>query len=318
MISGGVRGDAAMIRFKAFMMVVLLLVAQAVYAGDEPLIISAPSQFQYAKDLFQKGDYISAMVEFKRYIHFFPGETQVDEAHFFTGMSWYHGGRFQEALQVFEEIMTAQEVGPFAVEACFMAVKCHEKNGNPSLGEIQLLNLIRSTDDPKVKDRAYFTLSCLHMETGSWTRAGGSLQQISEEGRTDFHVPEIMEQLEKNGSIPRKNPKLAGALAVVPGAGFLYCGRFRDAFVSFLVNGGLIYSAVRSFDRGDYALGGVVSFVGFGFYAGNIYGSVSSAHKYNREADKRFLRDLKQKVPVTLGVMVDPDLGSGLSLRWEF
>ena len=30
-------------------------------------------------------------------------------------------------------------------------------------------------------------------------------------------------------------------------------------------------------------LAAVISFVEFGFYAGNIYGAVSSAHKYNRD-----------------------------------
>ena len=40
-----------------------------------------------------------------------------------------------------------------------------------------------------------------------------------------------------------------------------------------MLNAGLILSAWEAFDNELYALGGVISFVEFGFYAGNIYGA---------------------------------------------
>ena len=284
----------------------------------EPIVIHPENQFAYGKSLFETGDYISAMVEFKRFIHFFPEDSRVPEARYYTGLSWMNGGKYQEALQVFEDILSLVPADPFAVEACFMAVKCHERNGNPALGAVELQNLIRSAKDDTVKNRAVCTLGFLYLESGSWNRAREAFEKVSPEGRTACPVSAVLEHLEKTGDIPRKNPVAAGILSVVPGGGFLYCGRPRDALVSFLVNGGLIYSAVRSFRREDYALGGVVSFVGFGFYAGNIYGSVSSAHKYNRAQDRRFVRELKEKLPVSLGLFSVHGLGRGLACRWKF
>ncbi len=141
---------------------------------------------------------------------------------------------------------------------------------------------------------------------------------MDQDSRGLYPVDQILSGLDRTGDIPRKSPGIAGFLAVVPGAGYLYCERPRDALVSFIINGGLIYSAIRSFRRDDYALGGVVSFVGFGFYAGSIHGSVASAHKYNRAWKRRFIEDLKKDLPVTLGLIPPSRKGAGIFLSLDY
>ncbi len=42
------------------------------------------------------------------------------------------------------------------------------------------------------------------------------------------------------------------------------------------------------------ALGGIITFFELGFYSGNIYSAVSSAHKYNRVEKSKFLKYLKR------------------------
>jgi len=71
-------------------------------------------------------------------------------------------------------------------------------------------------------------------------------------------------------------------LSVIPGAGYLYLERYQDALISLLVNTALIFAAYEAFDNDLYVLGGIISFVELGFYAGNIYGATTSAHKINR------------------------------------
>ena len=66
------------------------------------------------------------------------------------------------------------------------------------------------------------------------------------------------------------------------GAGHLYCERKRDAFISFLLNGAMIYAAYGAFDHDLDVLGGIITFFELGFCSENIYSAVSSAHKYNR------------------------------------
>jgi hypothetical protein len=105
-------------------------------------------------------------------------------------------------------------------------------------------------------------------------------------------------------SLPRKSPVLSGTLAaVLPGAGHLYAERPRDALVSFLLNGSFIWAAVELFRNNNNVAGGVVAFFELGWYGGNIYSAVGSAHKYNKRIEDEFLQGLKDK--------------SGISLYWD-
>jgi hypothetical protein len=78
-----------------------------------------------------------------------------------------------------------------------------------------------------------------------------------------------------------------------------------------------MYAAYESFDKGQSALGGVISFVAFGFYSGNIYGSIASAHKYNRKKNGQFIQHLKNDVKINLSSDIR-NKGISLSLQWSF
>ena len=107
----------------------------------------------------------------------------------------------------------------------------------------------------------------------------------------------MLRGLENIGNIPHKSPAVAGTLAaIVPGAGHLYTQRRRDALVAFLLNGVFIWSAVELFDDEKYVTGGIVTFFELGWYTGNIYSAVSSAHKFNKRTKKDFLQGLRDRV----------------------
>jgi hypothetical protein len=155
------------------------------------------------------------------------------------------------------------------------------------------------------------------LNLGDWERAGEAFKRIGSQGRERFRVAELIRQLDKADQIDRLNPGLAGTLAIVPGGGYLYCRRYQDALISFLVNGALIYAAYEAFDKDMPALGSLITFVEIGFYSGNIYGSISSAHKYNRNRQRDFIDRLKQNVRVNLSVRPQ-NKGLELALRYRF
>ncbi len=101
------------------------------------------------------------------------------------------------------------------------------------------------------------------------------------------------------------------------GAGHLYCERKRDAFVSFLLNGAMIYAAYEAFDHDHDALGGIITFFELGFYSGNIYSAVSSAHKYNRHEKSKFLDYLKKHAKINIS-SVRQNEGESLVLLCQF
>lgn len=277
--------------------------------AGETMILDSVKQFEYAKKSYDNADYITAIVEFKKFLAFFPDDPDTREAEFLIGQSWYRGGRFGEAVRVFNDIIekSDSDENRFVTEACFMKARSHVASGNPVMGEITLDNFVKTTTNSDEKDRAKHTIGWIRLETAKWEKSRESFRSVSDKNREKYKVKKILSELEKTDKIPEKNPKIAGILAIVPGAGYIYNRRYQDAFVSFLLNGALIYSAYESFEHENYALGGVISFVGFGFYSGSIYGSVSSAHKYNKRARQRFIREFKRKIPpgIQLGLLPD-------------
>jgi tetratricopeptide (TPR) repeat protein len=291
-----------------YLLMFLLTAATVIAETEDSLCLTADDQFAYGRDLLDRGDYETARVEFKRFLRFFPDDSRSAEARFRIGQAFFDGGDVLRALPVLSALIDEEGREPWGVEAAVLAARCHLRTGNPVLGEIVLRNLIEISTDPKVRDRARHEAAWLRLETGRWDRAREALVHLSAPGRELYQADLILSELEKTPAIPRKNPRVAGTLALIPGAGYLYCERYQDALIAFLLNGGLVLAAVESFDHDQHALGGVIAFVGFGFYAGNIYGSASSAHKYNRRAARDFLTRLKEGLSVT----VLPDGAGGL------
>ena len=158
----------------------------------------------------------------------------------------------------------------------------------------QLHNIIMLNDSDEVKDRAYYRLSWIYIDQTDWRSAQQALIKITPPGRGRYRVDRLEPVLAESSSIPQKIPALAGTLSIIPGAGQLYVQRYEDALIAFIVNVGLFWAAYDAFDEEQYALGSLLTFAGFGFYAGNIYGAISDAHKFNRSRQQGFTDRLKQ------------------------
>ncbi len=294
--------------------------------ASDVVIIDSVKQFDYAKKCYDQNDYLTAIVEFKKFLSFFQENEKTCDAKFFIGMSWYNGGKFGEAIIEFKELIEKEsfdnaENRQIKTNAHFMLARCHVASGNPLMAEIVLGNYIKISDNNDEKDRARNTIGLIRFETAKWEKAREAFSSISPDNSDKYQVPELLKRLGETEKIKKKNPAIAGVSALLPGAGYIYTNRYQDAFVSFLLNGALIYAAYESFDRENYALGGVISFVGFGFYSGSIYGSVSSAHKYNRKERRKFINQTKKEIPsgIQLGVLPDFNKKSlALAMMFQF
>lgn len=281
------------------------------------MVLSADKQFQYAQDLFSAKDYSTASGEYKRFVYFFPKDRRVEFAMYQIGMSHFLGGHYQEAVSTFKKLTEKYFDTEYSIKSYYRISEAYIQMKDFEQALIDLNNLVTISHNQDVKDEAYYRMGWIYIETASWDEARRYFNNISARNRRKFKLEKLSAALEKETAIPHKNPKLAGFLSIVPGAGYLYCGRYQDALIAFLLNGGLIYAAYESFDKGQSALGGVISFVEFGFYSGNIYGAISSAHKYNRKNTGHFIQHLKENIKINLSADMR-NQGVTLSLRWSF
>ena len=292
------------------------------FAGSETppdrkpsVMITPDKQFNYAENLFSNNDYSTAAMEYKRFIYFFPEDKRVERAMYQTGLSYYHRGDFKAAVDSFQKLVDEYADTDYAIKSYFKISEVYMKLKAFDSAIINLNNLIVVTHDRDVRDEAYYRLGWIYLEMASWEKGRQYFSKISDKNKDKYRLEKLAAELEKEKLIPQKNPKLAGFLSVIPGAGYLYTERYRDALIAFLINGALIYAAYESFDSENPALGGLLAFVGVGFYAGNIYGAVTSAHKYNRKKTGLFLERLKDNVKINLSADVK---NKGVCLSFQF
>lgn len=261
------------------------------------LFISADMQFDYAQSLFNQKDFTAAQVEFKRFIHFFPQDPRHDRADYTAGVALFHSGQFYEAAQRFDAIIRKSEDidNSWAQKSCFMQSRSFEAMGNTGYAQVVLQNYLKLTRDTETKDQIYLALARMHIQNtadlgkNELAEAQKNLMLISADKQEEYKVTQQLETIDQAVNAPAKSPTLAGIMAIIPGGGMLYCERYKDAFISFCFNTGLIWAAYTAFDHDNPALGGVISFVETGFYSGNIYGSITAAHKYNKAAQIKIL-----------------------------
>ncbi|EMS80454.1 tetratricopeptide repeat protein [Desulfotignum phosphitoxidans] len=292
--------------------VLVLLVFTALLTNQSvagQMVINSDMQFDYAMKLYQDQDYDTAQTEFKRFVHFFPDDPRVGEAMFKTGMALFHQNRFFDAARQFNRIIEDRKIqDPFTRESYFMQSRAFVKLGNLGYGQLVLQNFLKLTEDIALQDRIYLELAQIHIQASrspgidELDQAQTSLEKISPASARNFKVDEQTAMIRKVRAAPEKNPTLAGLFALIPGGGFLYCERFKDAAVAFALNAGLLLGAYTAFDNGNPALGGVVSFMEAGFYSAGIYGSISAAHKHNHAVKVQILgREFNAGSTITAG-----------------
>jgi tetratricopeptide (TPR) repeat protein len=269
---------------------------------SQTVLLDSERQFQFAEDLFQRGEYYRAIGEYERFIHFFPESEEVVLARYRIGLAYLKGERYEEAIEAFTLVARQYSASAYADQSYLRMGEAYIQLERYDDAITHLEKLIAITPDQNIKDEAHYRCGWSYLKQESWDSAEACFNKISPENRARFRIEDLLRELDKRGDLKHKNPTTAGLLAILPGAGHVYCERYRDALVSFLVNGALILAAWESFDNELYALGGLIAVVELGFYSGNIYSAVGSAHKYNRNEKNRFLRYLEERAKIKISL----------------
>lgn len=305
------------LRFLIIAIGVPLLMIAAPANGFARLSIDADSQYRFAQSRLDSGADDEAIAEFNRFIHFFPADPRIAQARFQTGMAHFSAGRYQAAAAIFNQQTMGFTGSSLDNQAFFMLSRSHARQGMIEQAILDLHNLVALSSAADVIDRARYELGWLHVDQARWNEAEQAFGRISPDNQDRFQVADLEQALALSDAIPFKNPTTAGLLSIVPGGGQLYTKRYQDAATAFLINSGLIWAAWESFDNELYALGSVISVVGFGFYAGNIYGAISSAHKHNRDRITEYRERLNQRRQISLSLAPSPK-GAALCLTISF
>ena len=274
-------------------------------AFAQTVCIDGDRLLEQARDLEKKGDMAGCAAALGRFLYFFPNDPRCGQIRYQLAQVLEKSGQTEAALAQYETLAEKAEDPALRDRAMLNAARLHEKAGRPKNAELTLSNLLTLTDDPRVRSRALYRLGWLRLESGRFNAAQTLFLQMTPKDRESHRIDRLLEEMDALGRAPRKKPETAGLLSVIPGAGYLYLGRYRDALFAFALNAGLALAAVEAFDRDMPVLGGLLT-VGFaGFYSGNIYGAAAAARRDNRRMEEMRIREMKQGLMLDLSSHLD-------------
>lgn len=263
-------------------------------------------QLHFADRLFEDKDFYRAITEYKRFIFFYPeAQSMCERAYFKIGISYYAAKRYEDSIKALT-IFIEKYPKSFLINDARYHKGIAEKSLKRYDLSISTFQDIIDSDRGEYRNKAFYQQALIFIDMENWVRARETFLQIPKESALYSSASVFLQGLDNIDNIPCKSPAVAGTLAtILPGSGHLYTERPRDALVAFLLNGAFIFAAVELFNDDEYVTGGIVTFFELGWYSGNIYSAVSSAHKYNKRVKKDFIQGLRDRT--SFSIRYDPD-----------
>ncbi|MFU8802831.1 MAG: hypothetical protein ACNA8W_03380 [Bradymonadaceae bacterium] len=157
------------------------------------------------------------------------------------------------------------------------------------------------SDEPQVADcyqlliETRLALADYHTVRHDFDQAAFQLEQMPAEWANAGEAAQIAE-LVRGIPIPRKSPALAGTLSIVPGFGHFYLGEYGTGVLAMVWNGVFIYAIVDSILSRNYGQAALIGLIESIWYGGTIFGAISGAHRYNRDAKRIVESGLRQDI----------------------
>lgn len=317
MISGGIRGMGNMMNRCLFLVVPIFFIflLLPVSASSVPITIESEDQFQFAQQTMERGEYLRAVAEFERFIHFFPEDEKVPQARYLIGFCYLRAKEYGSARKALEKVYKSYSSRPIGGKALFLMGESYYREGLVKEAQQYFKKVIEAYPHLDVKHAAQYRLGWSRMREDRWREASETFEGIEKTSPLYPNAQDLAKMSLQGEALPYKKPTTAGALAILPGLGHLYCERPKDALVAFLLNGVTIWAAIEAFDEDLQVLGGILLLLELGFYAGNIYSAVNSAHKFNRKVRNDFRRNLPDRLNLNLFTTRG---GLGLALKIDF
>jgi tetratricopeptide (TPR) repeat protein len=271
---------------------------------------SIPTALGFADVLFSEQDYYRAVTEYKRFIYLHPEHPHTGRAYLNIARAAIAVERWEDALAALEKVLDRDIHEPLRAQAHLLRAEVAYLQEDFSFGYSYLGQLKNLHPEPALEQRV--------RELQLWSLLeDGELEQARMFAQTrELELYPDAEDIRALQDLPRKSPRLAGTLsALLPGAGQLYNGRYREAGMAFALNAAFLAGGIQAINTGNTVLGGILLFFEAGWYGGNIYNAVNTAHKSNRTRYRNALDRLRDKYQFSL---LSTERGAMLQLQKRF
>lgn len=300
---------------RCVLLCIFIALSQPSAVLSKQITIDSEDQLRFALQTMERGQYLRAVGEFERFIHFFPEDEKVPEAYYLVGVCYLRGKKYDSARKVFEEVNKRYSSSAIGGRALFLLGEAYFKEGLFADAEPFFKKVIEAYSHLELKNAALYRMGWNQMKEDKWQEASDTFMRVENSSPLYPSAQDLSRLSLKGEDLSYKNPTSAGIMAgVLPGLGHAYCNRYKDGVVALLLNGITIWAAIEAFDEDLEVLGGILTFLELGWYAGNIYSAVNSAHKHNRKVKNDFRRGLPDLLNLNLFTTRDGHLGMALKI----
>ena len=306
--------------FAVFLLYIFTPFPRCAFAGG-PSRQTPESVIGFANHLLAEGDAYRAVTEYQAFIFFFPRNPRIWEAWFYMGRAYRDQGLWDDALTVFRKVaLSAPEESPWTNEAALEIGRTLVDAGRQESAATAMEGIARSPRWEGIREQALYMAAWARMDAGDFDGALLTLQEIPSDGPLGIRSSALRDAVtDERGRIQRRSPLIAGTLsAILPGSGHAYIGKPKEALTSFLLNAAFIAGAVIAFQDGYYVSGGLLSLFELSWYFGGITTAVDGARSFNRDREKAWIEDLKNRLGPEANASASKRTMGGLRLTVHF
>jgi len=271
---------------------IVIVVIHIIFTDCAVANSKADMQYNFAKSMMKHKRYKTSITEFQRFLFLFPEDERNLDAHYQIGLAYQQQKQYDLAIEHFYKIFSNGTGKKIGILGAYALSNCYQIQKKYMMAKNVLELLLENTPQQDLQDELHYRLGWINIR---FNQLGAAMIHLNAIKNVSAYPLDTVKHAIVTKNLPKKNPYLAGVLSTVPGLGQAYCGRYRDAALSFIVNGIIGWAAWENYDQHRPAMGTLVSFFGLGFYSGNIYGAINSAHKYNQRIENQWYYHLKQK-----------------------
>ena len=243
------------------------------------------------RHLSAQGNYDAAITEYKRFLFFHPDDSRVGEVYYNIGLAYKAQGLWTEAVTALRMAIylainneTKSEY-QLALAVTLIATK------NYDLAQLELIKVVLRKPSLPLFRRALFLQAVAYIYQFRWEEARSVLQDYTTDERLDALFEAAL-------NMPQKSIKVAKVLStILPGAGHVYTGDWRDGLNALLLNGVLGFLAIDAVldeHYTDAALWG--GFIFLRYYRGNTFRAGAAAEQFNLRESRRTAEALLQRL----------------------
>jgi putative component of membrane protein insertase Oxa1/YidC/SpoIIIJ protein YidD len=236
--------------------------------------------YDFAEQLKYEGDIEKSITEYKRLISYYPDSVYKGPALSSVFNLLYQDSRYLEAIELGDRIKQESDGSINLTELNFYIGTSYFRLENYKRAR-EYFSKVRESNNDDLISKTHLIEGIGYVIQEKWDKAESSFSNVDKQSDYYGKSQEFIKLSKEGNHLELKDPKLAGTLGVVPGLGYLYSGYKQTAASSLFVNSLFFWATSQSFEKDNKGLGTLLGVFSFGFYSGNIHGSVETAKRKN-------------------------------------